>query len=85
MGEAQEAPDNLPDVPVLINFPNVAHVEFVMSSCQECPEKGPWTLTIRDGNGRCTQYDMWDVHHSDQTGHKRFHQFKLTRSNSRIM
>jgi hypothetical protein len=66
-------------------FPPGKYVELVMSQCQECPELGSWVQTIRDANGRIVKYDMWDVHHHDQTGHKKFHHFTLTRANKRIL
>ena len=81
MGATQ---DDLPDPPKLSAFPDEAHVEFVMSMCKTCGENGAWVQTVRDGNGRITQYNMWDVHHSVQTEHNKFHHFTLTRSNARV-
>lgn len=82
MGDESKA---ITGLPADGSFPSGEFVELIMSRCQECPKHGTWTQTIRDGDGRITQYDMWDVHHANQTGHKKFHQFKLTRSNARIM
>lgn len=61
------------------------YVEVVHHACRECTESGPWTITIRDKDGRATQYDMWDVDHSAATGHKKFYQHKISRSNAHIM
>lgn len=78
-------PKELPVIATLNDKGVHAFVELVMSQCKECPKFGPWTMTVRNSNGRCTEHDMWDVEHNKETGHKSFYQFKLTRSNARIV
>lgn len=65
-------------------------VQFVNSKCMMCGKMGEWVRVLKDGNGRITQYTMFDVDHYEETGgrkgkgHKEFHHFTLTRNHAEV-
>ncbi|WP_338601668.1 hypothetical protein [Saccharopolyspora sp. SCSIO 74807] len=54
------------------------HATWLRTDCLDCGQFSEWVFTADDGNG-------WDTRHVEQTGHRRFYSFALSRIQFEIM
>jgi hypothetical protein len=60
--------------------PDEPVVSMVSMECRSCGERSPW---LRNDTG--VYAGKWDGDHADQTGHRKFYVWKVTRQASQVL